>query len=236
MPLINVKLIEDVFTPEQKGQIVERLTDAMVSIEGENMRGVTWVVVEEVAQRRLGHRRHAADAPRTSRRSPPARRHDAAGRAGRRRNYRAGRRGGSGPGEWASRHAGGSAPHPAVERDVRFERPRRRRRRRLPDQRSHAALVTSITVDPGGTFGWHSHPGPVLVTVAKGTLAEFHADGHRCPRTSVTAGQAFVESGGEVHLARNAGSTPVELNATFLARPDTTEFVIPQQRPRVCHV
>ena len=48
MPLINVKLIEDVFTPEQKGQIVERLTDAMVSIEGENMRAVTWVLVEEV--------------------------------------------------------------------------------------------------------------------------------------------------------------------------------------------
>jgi len=43
-----VKLIEDVFTPEQKGQIVERLTDAMVSIEGENMRDVTWVLVEEV--------------------------------------------------------------------------------------------------------------------------------------------------------------------------------------------
>ena len=48
MPLINVKLIEDVFTSEQKGQIVERLTDAMVSIEGENVRGVTWVIVEEV--------------------------------------------------------------------------------------------------------------------------------------------------------------------------------------------
>jgi 4-oxalocrotonate tautomerase len=49
MPLINVKLIEDVFTPDQKREIVERLTDAMVSIEGENMRPVTWVVVEEVA-------------------------------------------------------------------------------------------------------------------------------------------------------------------------------------------
>jgi 4-oxalocrotonate tautomerase len=48
MPLVNVKLIEDVFTSEQKQQIVERLTDAMVSVEGENMRGVTWVVVEEV--------------------------------------------------------------------------------------------------------------------------------------------------------------------------------------------
>jgi len=42
MPLINVKLIEDVFTPEQKRQIVEELTDAMVAIEGENMRQVTW--------------------------------------------------------------------------------------------------------------------------------------------------------------------------------------------------
>jgi 4-oxalocrotonate tautomerase len=49
MPLINVKLIEDVFTPEQKREVVERLTDAMVSVEGENMRPVTWVIVEEVS-------------------------------------------------------------------------------------------------------------------------------------------------------------------------------------------
>ena len=48
MPLINVKLIEGVFTGDQKQEIVRRLTDTMVSIEGENMRGVTWVVVEEV--------------------------------------------------------------------------------------------------------------------------------------------------------------------------------------------
>jgi 4-oxalocrotonate tautomerase len=48
MPLINVKLIEEVFTPAQKREIVERLTDAMVSVEGENMRPVTWVIVEEV--------------------------------------------------------------------------------------------------------------------------------------------------------------------------------------------
>jgi len=49
MPIINVTLIENVFTPDQKRQIIERLTDAMVSVEGENMRPVTWVVVEEVA-------------------------------------------------------------------------------------------------------------------------------------------------------------------------------------------
>lgn len=48
MPLINVKHIEGVFSDSQKKQIVERLTDAMVSIEGENMRQVTLVIIEEV--------------------------------------------------------------------------------------------------------------------------------------------------------------------------------------------
>jgi 4-oxalocrotonate tautomerase len=48
MPLINVKLIDGVFSPVQKKQIVQKLTDAMVSIEGESMRSVTWVVIEEV--------------------------------------------------------------------------------------------------------------------------------------------------------------------------------------------
>jgi len=48
MPLINVKIIENVFTAEQKRDVVDRLTEAMVSIEGENMRSVTWVIVEEV--------------------------------------------------------------------------------------------------------------------------------------------------------------------------------------------
>ena len=48
MPFINVKVIEGVFTNSQKEQMVQKLTDAMVTIEGENMRPVTWVVVEEV--------------------------------------------------------------------------------------------------------------------------------------------------------------------------------------------
>ena len=48
MPLIQVKVIEGVFSEAQKGEMVRKLTDAMVSIEGENMRPVTWVIVEEV--------------------------------------------------------------------------------------------------------------------------------------------------------------------------------------------
>ena len=48
MPLIQVRVIKDVFSKEQKNQIISKLTDAMVSIEGETMRGVTWCVIEEV--------------------------------------------------------------------------------------------------------------------------------------------------------------------------------------------
>jgi 4-oxalocrotonate tautomerase len=48
MPFVNVKLIEGVFSEEQKREMISKLTDTMVEIEGENMRGVTWVVVEEV--------------------------------------------------------------------------------------------------------------------------------------------------------------------------------------------
>ena len=50
MPLITVKLIEDVFTAEQKVKIIEKLTDAMVAIEGENLRELTFVLIEEVKQ------------------------------------------------------------------------------------------------------------------------------------------------------------------------------------------
>ena len=49
MPFVNVKVIEGVFSPQQKQDMVRRLTDTMVEIEGENMRPVTWCVVEEVA-------------------------------------------------------------------------------------------------------------------------------------------------------------------------------------------
>jgi 4-oxalocrotonate tautomerase len=48
MPLVTVKMIEGVFTPAQKRDMIRKLTDTMVSIEGETMRSVTVVVLEEV--------------------------------------------------------------------------------------------------------------------------------------------------------------------------------------------
>jgi 4-oxalocrotonate tautomerase len=54
MPFVNVKLIEGVFSPDQKRDMIAKLTDAMVSIEGENMRPVTWVVIDEVTSGEWG--------------------------------------------------------------------------------------------------------------------------------------------------------------------------------------
>jgi 4-oxalocrotonate tautomerase len=54
MPLVHVKLIEGVFNTDQKHEIITRLTETMVDIEGEAMRPVTWVTIEEVASGEWG--------------------------------------------------------------------------------------------------------------------------------------------------------------------------------------
>jgi 4-oxalocrotonate tautomerase len=48
MPLVDIQLIRGVFTPEQKKRMIEKVTDAMISVEGEAMRPVTWVRVQEI--------------------------------------------------------------------------------------------------------------------------------------------------------------------------------------------
>lgn len=48
MPLVDIHLIKGVFTPEQKAAMITKVTDAMVSVEGDNLRGVTWVKINEV--------------------------------------------------------------------------------------------------------------------------------------------------------------------------------------------
>ena len=48
MPLVDIQLIKGVFTPEQKKTMISKVTDAMVQVEGEAMRPVTWVRVQEI--------------------------------------------------------------------------------------------------------------------------------------------------------------------------------------------
>jgi len=50
MPLVTIDVIKDVFTPDQKKDMIEKVTDAMLAVEGEAMRSVTWVKINEIAQ------------------------------------------------------------------------------------------------------------------------------------------------------------------------------------------
>lgn len=50
MPLVTIEIIKDVFTPRQKKDLIERVTDAVVAVEGEALREVTWVRIQEVEQ------------------------------------------------------------------------------------------------------------------------------------------------------------------------------------------
>jgi 4-oxalocrotonate tautomerase len=50
MPLVTIDIIKGVFSAPRKRQLIEKVTDAMVAVEGEALRGVTWVRINEVEQ------------------------------------------------------------------------------------------------------------------------------------------------------------------------------------------
>ena len=78
-------------------------------------------------------------------------------------------------------------------------------------------VTQQITIAPGGTTGWHSHPGPVLVTVKAGALKLVYANDPSCDGRVYKAGESFVDRGDEnVHTALSVGPVPVELWATYL--------------------
>jgi 4-oxalocrotonate tautomerase len=50
MPMVTIDVIKDVFTPAQKGELIQKVTEAMVAVEGEALRPVTWVRIQEIEQ------------------------------------------------------------------------------------------------------------------------------------------------------------------------------------------
>ncbi|MFC4612474.1 cupin domain-containing protein [Streptomyces maoxianensis] len=76
-------------------------------------------------------------------------------------------------------------------------------------------VVRTITVAPGGSTGWHHHPGQLLAVVKSGTLTRTLDD---CSVEVTPAGTAFIEPSGahHRHIGRNLGSEPVVLYVTYL--------------------
>ena len=89
---------------------------------------------------------------------------------------------------------------------------------KLKTRRSIDVATQQIVIGPGGHTGWHSHPGPVLVTVKSGALRVIYANDCTGLGTVYEAGDTFVDRGDEtVHIARNESLTAnVELWATYL--------------------
>ena len=78
-------------------------------------------------------------------------------------------------------------------------------------------FTQAITIAPGGHTGWHSHPGPVFVTIASGTMTFIHGDDPACTPILYGPGKTFIdEGGGHIHIARNLGATDLVLYATYL--------------------
>jgi quercetin dioxygenase-like cupin family protein len=77
-----------------------------------------------------------------------------------------------------------------------------------------------VTIAPGGTTGWHTHPGPAVVVIKSGSFTLYDGDDPTCTGGVYSAGQVFIDPGrGHVHIGRNEGSQNVELYVTFLDVP-----------------
>src|SRR5918997_4411379 len=67
---------------------------------------------------------------------------------------------------------------------------------------------------PGGTFGWHSHPGPSIVVVQSDALTLYRGDDPACAPQVFAAGAGFVDHGGDVPVVRNEGSVDAVVYVT----------------------
>jgi hypothetical protein len=93
-------------------------------------------------------------------------------------------------------------------------------------QRPSDVAVQQVTIAPGGSTGWHSHPGPAVVIVKSGSFTLYDADDRKCRPTTYSddpenpMGNVFIDEGyGHTHIGRNQGSVNTELYVTYLDMP-----------------
>jgi quercetin dioxygenase-like cupin family protein len=93
--------------------------------------------------------------------------------------------------------------------------------------------VLSNRIAPGGSFGWHSHPGPSFVIVKSGTATVYLGADPTCRPHRIRAGKGFVDKGLQTHLVRNEGRVDlVTLVVSFTPRGATRR--IDEPRPGNC--
>lgn len=104
----------------------------------------------------------------------------------------------------------------------------------IPLQGGTDIVMAEITVEPGGSSGWHAHPGGAIIVVKAGSLTVYESIGSKCESTTYSAGQAFVERPGEVDQVINTGTVPYVLLVTFPRVPAGQSARIDMPDPGTC--
>ena len=104
----------------------------------------------------------------------------------------------------------------------------------IPLKEGTDVAVAQITVSPGGSSGWHSHPGGAIVLVQQGSLTVHESVGIKCETTTYTAGQVFIERPGELDQVINTGTIPYVLYVTFPRVPHGASARTDEPDPGTC--
>jgi len=93
-----------------------------------------------------------------------------------------------------------------------------------------------VAIQPGGSTGWHTHPGATFVAVAQGELTVYRVVGSGCPVTKVDPGTGFAQMPTEVHIGRNEGSVPLVIYTLYILPHGTqnTGIRVDQPQPAAC--
>jgi quercetin dioxygenase-like cupin family protein len=94
--------------------------------------------------------------------------------------------------------------------------------------------VTRNSIAVGGQSGWHSHPGPSLITVTTGTIRVYESTDPACSPTTYHAGQGFVDYGDHAHLLRNESGAAAETVAVQFLPTGATRR-IDEPKPTNCN-
>jgi Cupin domain len=90
-------------------------------------------------------------------------------------------------------------------------------------------VVRTHDYAPGSTTGWHSHPGPVFITVLEGQVTFYEYDDPTCTPTVVSAGEGYVDTG-HGHIGRNETGSPAR-DVTVIVAPVASHFAASSQLP-----
>jgi quercetin dioxygenase-like cupin family protein len=89
-------------------------------------------------------------------------------------------------------------------------------------------LFAQVTLEPGGSTGWHSHPSYVFVLVKSGEAVRIN---HNCNRVRFEQGDVFIERTDRVHKVINPGDEPAVFIATFVGLPPGSPTLIDEANP-----